>query len=366
MNSTDIFNITSYTTLIGDDDEITTTDIGLAFGITVLAGFAALIGALPLFCIKRFSLQNIIPIALGFSGGVTIHLAFLNLISHSIENFTVVLGGDVHEDVHEDEDHYDHRRLLLSEDEELTTEEGDIESLSHFYTLLCVILGILLMIIIEKLMEKYGFGHGHNHENKTDIKSVSNPSDNRPGDLSVTGNTPTNNDDNDDNVDTKLEYISYKIAVALILHHLPEGIATFVALVYEFEFGIAVALALSLHDIPAGISIASTVYCSTKSYFKPFIICFAAALAYPLGALIGLAIVNSDVDSELINAISFGIVSGIMIYISLIEIMPEMNTRLQLLNNQKITQLSYIALFLGLLVMEITVILLALTDFHSH
>ena len=97
----------------------------------------------------------------------------------------------------------------------------------------------------------------------------------------------------------------------MVLHHLPEGIATYVALIYEFQFGILVALALSLHDIPCGISMSTTIFCSTGSYVKPFVVCLIAAIAYPFGALIGYIIMEQNEDSELINGILFGIIKKI-------------------------------------------------------
>ena len=73
------------------------------------------------------------------------------------------------------------------------------------------------------------------------------------------------------------------MAIGLIIHHFPEGIATLIALYYEFELGILVALGLSLHDVPSGISIACTVYCTTQSYIKVFIDVRQYSFDIPLG-----------------------------------------------------------------------------------
>ena len=135
---------------------------------------------------------------------------------------------------------------------------------------------------------------------------------------------------------------------------------------YEFEFGIVVALALALHDIPSGISMGTTIYCATGSYLKPFLACLIAAVAYPFGALIGYIIIEQNEDSETLNGILFGVIAGIMIYVTLIEIIPSMMAMIERINDSKVTRYSYIAIFGGLLLMEISVILLALTDFHSH
>merc|ERR1719474_2586325 len=94
-----------------------------------------------------------------------------------------------------------------------------------------------------------------------------------------------------------LSHLSYTIAAALILHHLPEGIATFISLYYDFEFGILVAFALVIHDIPSGVCIAVPTYFATGSMIKPLLLCLAAAAAYPIGGLIGWAVVESASDA---------------------------------------------------------------------
>ena len=351
------------------EEELTANDKWNAFGITVLAGFAAFIGALSVFCIKKEQVRYVVPVALSFSAGVIIHLSFLHLVAHAVENFQFVLGEDV-------SGHHHHHRLLLHSSDHET--DGEIDALAHLYTLLCIIAGMTIMFIFGKLGKKYGFGHDHEHD--FDYQQQNNRYGSTElahcGTNNETGQTSDNRLDNKPDNDKKTDHnngesismkqISFNMAVALILHHFPEGIATYVALVYEFEFGILVALALSIHDIPCGISIGSTVYCATQSYVKPFIYCLIAALAYPLGALVGYIIIEQNEDSELLNGILFGIVSGIMIYIVLIEILPSSIQQIERLNDNKIRIYSYCALFVGLLVMEISVILLAATGFHSH
>ena len=77
------------TTIDDDHTESTTNDLEIAFGITLFAGLAVFIGALPILCLRNKITDSkfmklIIPITLGFSAGVTIYLSFVNLLSHSI------------------------------------------------------------------------------------------------------------------------------------------------------------------------------------------------------------------------------------------------------------------------------------------
>ena len=135
---------------------------------------------------------------------------------------------------------------------------------------------------------------------------------------------------------------------------------------YELDLGILVALALSLHDIPCGISLSVTSYCATDSYCKPFLLCFYAAIAYPIGAFFGWIIVETNNDSETLTSILFGIVSGIMMYIVLVQIFPEAIKNINKTNKKWVKISSYAALFIGLLVMELCSIILAALDIHDH
>ena len=259
-------------------------DKWLAFSITVISGCAALVGALSICCIKKSQFKYVIPIVLLFSAGVLIHLSFMDLVGHSQENFQYSMGADVmghdhdhghdsHDD-HDDHDH-DHRRRLLDSDSHLDDEE--IIALSHVYTLLCVVVGILSMLLLEKL--SHHFGHDHQNE------MAENPHYGSLGSTEMVENMKQQSayPALDDATNTKqqkhsslegkadhptvdMKRLSCNIAIAIILHHFPEGIATYVALVYEFEFGVLVAFALAIHDIPCGMALASTV-CFRLSMF---------------------------------------------------------------------------------------------------
>merc|ERR1719471_2208610 len=223
-------------------------DAGLAMVITVCAGFAAFIGAFSMFCIKPEQL-GVVPIALGFVSGVVVYLTFINLIPECIE--------------------------LM--DHAVNENGGDSESLPHFYALLCVLLGLLLSVALEKFI-----GHGHPHHDseapnaKLEDTASTGDSPNNGGDVEMTSEKPSDNQEHRDISSTSASFddmaqpknlsrLSYSIAFALVLHHLPEGIATFISLYYDFEFGLLVAFALAIHDIPSGICIAVPTYCATGS-----------------------------------------------------------------------------------------------------
>jgi len=58
--------------------------------------------------------------------------------------------------------------------------------------------------------------------------------------------------------------------LAIMLHNIPEGIATFLTTNHDLSLGITLAIALALHNIPEGISVAVPIYYSTGSKWKAF------------------------------------------------------------------------------------------------
>lgn len=86
----------------------------------------------------------------------------------------------------------------------------------------------------------------------------------------------------------------------------------------SLAFGIT--LAIALHNIPEGISIAIPIYYSTKSKTKALFYTLTSALTEPFGALIAYLFLNKF-NTEILLGILFSIISGIMLQISLCELL---------------------------------------------
>lgn len=130
---------------------------------------------------------------------------------------------------------------------------------------------------------------------------------------------PTDNIKSNDNSLYRVGLIS---CIALFLHNFPEGITTFVSGYQDLTVGISVTIAIALHNIPEGISIAMPIYYSTNSRKKAFKYTFLSGMTEPLGALLAFLFIKPYINN-LILAILFSLVAGIMIYISLAELIPE-------------------------------------------
>lgn len=110
-------------------------------------------------------------------------------------------------------------------------------------------------------------------------------------------------------------------AVALGLHNFPEGFATFLAGLESKEIAVPVAVAIAIHNIPEGIAVAVPLREATGSRKKAFWWATLSGLAEPLGALIGFGLLLPVLGPATMG-ISFAAVAGIMVFISLDELLP--------------------------------------------
>lgn len=129
-----------------------------------------------------------------------------------------------------------------------------------------------------------------------------------------------------DKLTTKKNYDNlYKLGImsmiVIILHNLPEGIATFITTTKDTSLGMSLSLAIAMHNIPEGITIALPIYYHTKSYFKAFLYTLIAALSEPLGAFLAYLFLM-PIMTNFILGFLFSIIAGIMIYISITELLP--------------------------------------------
>ena len=109
--------------------------------------------------------------------------------------------------------------------------------------------------------------------------------------------------------------------IILMLHNIPEGIATFVTSLSNFSFGISLAIAISMHNIPEGICIAIPIYYATGSKIKAISYTFIAGISELIGAFIAYKFFADYMTSFLFSML-FSIIAGMMLYIVFKEIIP--------------------------------------------
>lgn len=115
-------------------------------------------------------------------------------------------------------------------------------------------------------------------------------------------------------------------ALAIAVHNFPEGVATFIGALNDPQVGTGVTFAIAIHNIPEGIAVAIPIYYATRSKGKALLYATLSGLSEVLGALLCLA-VTAIFGVELTGGgpvfpLILAAVAGIMIYISLDELLP--------------------------------------------
>ena len=115
-------------------------------------------------------------------------------------------------------------------------------------------------------------------------------------------------------------------ALAIAVHNFPEGIATFIGALNDPEMGAGITFAISIHNIPEGIAVAIPIYYATKSKGKALLYATLSGLSEVVGAALCLAI-TAIFGIDLTGGspafpLVLSAVAGIMIYISLDELLP--------------------------------------------
>ncbi len=261
----------------------------IAFGLTLFAGLATGIGSALAFFAKRTN-TKFLSLALGFSAGVMIYVSFVEIFIKA--------------------------RDALAEEFDLTQ--------ATWITVAAFFGGILLIAIIDKLVPSF--------ENPHEIRGVEEMSSEQVNDKN-----------------RKLLRMGMFTALAIAIHNFPEGLATFAAALSDPALGVSIAVAIAIHNIPEGISVSVPIYYATGSKKKAFYYSFLSGVAEPVGALIGYFILL-NFFSDFIFGILFAGVAGIMVFISLDELLP---------SAQKYGEhhLSIYGLILGMAVMALSLLL---------
>ena len=110
-------------------------------------------------------------------------------------------------------------------------------------------------------------------------------------------------------------------AIALAVHNFPEGMATFVSALQSTNLAIPIVAAIAIHNIPEGIAVAVPIFYASGSRKRAFLYSLLSGLTEPLGAIIGYLVLMPFM-SEVVEYIVFSAVAGIMVFISVDELLP--------------------------------------------
>jgi ZIP family zinc transporter len=107
---------------------------------------------------------------------------------------------------------------------------------------------------------------------------------------------------------------------------------------------------VAIHNIPEGIAVSVPILYATGSRRRAFLYSFFSGLAEPVGAILGFALLRPFLTPDILS-ITLAVVAGIMIYISLDEILPMAHRygRSHLVIMGLVAGMAIMALSLGLL-----------------
>ena len=232
-----------------------------AVGYALGAGIATGIGGFLVLLFRKTN-AKMLSTMLGFSAGVMIYVSFIEIFPEAETILTSVHG----------------------------IKKGQILTVLSFF------FGIVLMAFIDELVPEPTNPHESHRIEEADALYY----DRKAGKLYKTG---------------------IFTAIAVTIHNFPEGVAAFISGVRNPVLGLSIALAIAIHNIPEGIAIAIPVYYATRSRRKALWMSLLSGLSEPLGAVMTLLILGPFISDTLFGIV-FAAVAGIMIYISLDELLP--------------------------------------------
>lgn len=109
-------------------------------------------------------------------------------------------------------------------------------------------------------------------------------------------------------------------SIGLMLHNIPEGIIMGSSFLIAKSFGLKLCFILTLHDIPEGLAVAAPLLAAKLKPAK--VITYGVITAMPTAFGVWLGMYLGTVSEQLI-AICLSIASGVMLYITCGELIPE-------------------------------------------
>ncbi|MCI5050783.1 MAG: zinc transporter ZupT [Candidatus Pacebacteria bacterium] len=236
--------------------------IVFAFLITLGAGLATGIGSLLAFTAKKTN-KKFLSFMLGLSAGVMLYVSLVEIFQKSVASLTDAFGDG---------------------------------GLGYLYATIGFFAGVILIYLVDIFLHRNDASPHEAH----DVVEM---------------------EDKDEKEKKALLKMGTFTALAIAIHNFPEGFATFLATMEDPALGISIAIAIAIHNIPEGIAVSIPIYHATGSRIKAFWYSFASGIVEPLGALLGYFIFIQFIGDKFFGIV-FAAVAGVMVFISLDELLP--------------------------------------------
>ena len=266
-------------------------NVWLALGLTVFAGLATGIGSGIAFFTKRTN-YRFLSVSTGFSAGVMIYVSFVEILTKGQEALTSAYGETW----------------------------GAWVNVAGFFG------GIAVIGFIDRLIPEAENPH---EPHTVEARAVlCGQADNTAVLTAACDADEAMTSEDEDEHDKTLLRMGLFSALAIGIHNFPEGLATFLAALQDPAVGAAIAVAIALHNIPEGVSVSVPVFYATGDRGKAFLYSALSGISEPIGAAIAYGAIRvllggqSSVMPPQVMGVLFAGVAGIMVYISLDELLP--------------------------------------------
>jgi ZIP family zinc transporter len=265
-----------------------------ALGLTLVAGMATGIGSIVAFAAKRTN-YRFLAVSTAFSAGVMLYVSFVEIFVKGVDSLAMTYG----------------------------------EYWANWINAASFFGGVLLIGLIDNAIPASENPHEtHSAEELAPLHDAAAPFPDFQDETRVASTRSQNGVHNHRIRQGRLMRTGLFTALVIGIHNFPEGLATFLAALHDPSIGIAIAVAVALHNIPEGISVSVPIFYATGNRKKAFVYSFLSGLAEPVGAvaayLLLLLFAGGDTGRipPQITGIMFGAVAGIMVYISIDELLP--------------------------------------------
>ncbi|KAE9000737.1 hypothetical protein PR001_g18710 [Phytophthora rubi] len=281
-------------------------DLTPTFGLNALAALATVLGGCVIFSNKLLQLASpmFMAVLLSVSGGITLFQALVVLFANSFNEFDDAFAAN------------DSGSGSTTDDEDKGT--------AWLAATGCFGGGILVSYLVDFIVHKLTPGQNMNGTARMQPERLSfedGPVEVKPPVELV----PSQGSDvfikMDEAAKEKLQRMGVLSAIAVGIHNIPEGMATFVASSEHAWIGLSLAIGVALHNVAEGIAVAAPIYFATGSTCRGLLWCFLSAVAQHIGGLIAFAALGMNADNETQGAL-YGLCAGMLAGIAMKEIIP--------------------------------------------
>ena len=125
-----------------------------------------------------------------------------------------------------------------------------------------------------------------------------------------------------ENTTVSVRRMAFITTLVMVIHNLPEGMLTLFSSAHNIDTGIKMAVAVALHNMPEGLAIAAPVLYVTHSRGRAFMQALMAGMSEPLGALLAFFVLRPFITVHFLTGL-MPVVAGIMCQAAICELIPQ-------------------------------------------